>query len=79
MIPRNAYYKTEHWRERRKEALEDSDNMCDECGSKNNLQVHHKNYFSLFREEDDDLVVLCKSCHEDLHGRVFDIEDDEYD
>jgi len=77
-IKKGAYYRTEWWRERRKEMIEDSAG-CDECGSRKHLQVHHKNYNNLFKEKDSDLVVLCKSCHEDLHGKIFDLEDDDDD
>ena len=79
MIKKSNYYKTEWWRERRKEALEDADRMCDECGSKKTLHIHHKHYKSLFKEKEEDLVCLCKSCHEDVHGRTFDSEVDMYD
>jgi len=75
-IKKGVYYKTEHWRERRKEAIEDAGGMCDECGSVKELHVHHRNYNSLFKEKDRDLIVLCKKCHEDLHGKIFDLEDD---
>jgi len=79
MIKKSNYYKTEWWRERRIEALEDADHICDICGTKKNLHIHHKHYNSLFKEKEGDLVCLCKECHEDLHGRLFDLEDDVYD
>lgn len=32
------------------------------------LEVHHLTYERLGREADDDLIVLCPSCHREQHG-----------
>jgi hypothetical protein len=77
-ITKANYYKTEHWKTRRAEALEDNEfEGCEICGSTKSLNVHHKNYFHLFNERDEDLMVVCRECHEELHNKVFDIEEDD--
>lgn len=42
---------------------------CTRCGSKRDLEVHHKTYAHLGCESDADLDVLCGDCHEKHHGR----------
>jgi len=43
---------------------------CEFCGKKKNLQVHHKHYRNVTNEQQKDLRVLCKKCHEKLHKQM---------
>jgi 5-methylcytosine-specific restriction endonuclease McrA len=72
-IPKkNSKYKnyilSKHWRKKRKRKLREQNYQCQNCKTKENLQVHHKHYRTLFNEKLSDLVVLCKTCHEEVHG-----------
>jgi len=41
---------------------------CQVCGSRQNLQVHHKQLRSQQGSDDDlNLITLCSACHEGLH------------
>lgn len=60
------YLKTPYWKELRNRAFAHFGRNCGQCGSKKNLQVHHKNYF-LFQECWNDLEILCRACHESVH------------
>jgi len=41
---------------------------CQVCGSKQNLQVHHKQLRSQQGPDNDsNLITLCVDCHEGLH------------
>jgi 5-methylcytosine-specific restriction endonuclease McrA len=41
---------------------------CQICGSRQNLQVHHRQLRSQQGpDEDSNLITLCASCHEALH------------
>lgn len=62
-----GYLRSEEWCEKRKEFLEDENYECEECGEKAK-EVHHINYGSLGDEEREDVMVLCKECHEDKHS-----------
>lgn len=45
---------------------------CQECGeTKGFLDVHHITYENLFNESKhtNDLVLLCRNCHKDVHGK----------
>lgn len=41
--------------------------VCEKCLFPYELNVHHKTYATLGRERDDDLIVLCRSCHSREH------------
>lgn len=41
--------------------------VCERCGSKKRLQVHHKHYRNIFNEEPEDLELLCDRCHKKEH------------
>ena len=42
---------------------------CQHCGTSQNLQVHHICFRSrLGGDTDDNLITLCTSCHNEVHG-----------
>lgn len=58
------YLKSYEWRQKAKAAIKYSENKCQECGTVENLEVHHLNYDNLYKERYCDVKVLCKkSCH----------------
>jgi hypothetical protein len=76
--------KYHHWRD----AVLKRDVVCGDCGSDQNLDVHHvKPFIQIIRDnfiqnmeeankcselwDVDNGVVLCRKCHEGVHGRVF--------
>lgn len=61
------YLRSDHWQRMRKVALWRWNYKCVVCGTKDNLDVHHKTYDRLGHEALEDLVVLCRSCHEATH------------
>ncbi|MGL5749650.1 MAG: HNH endonuclease, partial [Paraclostridium sp.] len=66
------YLKSDKWSEIRKIILSRDNNKCVKCSSSKNLQVHHSTYDNIFNEENnlDDLVTLCKTCHNVEHGFI---------
>jgi 5-methylcytosine-specific restriction endonuclease McrA len=62
------YLRTAHWLNVKKRQLQ-KHQKCQVCGSQENLQVHHNTY-NPFKEEENDLIVLCKSCHEKFHKEL---------
>jgi len=44
--------------------------QCVKCGSKLNLNMHHKTYKNEPRSKMEDLVILCEECHYDLHMKL---------
>lgn len=64
---------TDQWKNKRKEIIEKRGGKCEKCGYdvKRNLQVHHKYYkpnLKAWEYPDEDLVCLCKKCHQEAHN-----------
>lgn len=77
-LPRRFWYRrfysfSQHWHRRAHQARRDAGFKCDGCGRRaprpryKTLDVHHKSYDRLWRERPGDLMVLCRSCHDQLH------------
>jgi hypothetical protein len=62
-----AYMNSPTWRRTRNEALARANWTCHHCGSKRDLNVHHKTYVRLGAELSTDLEVLCFGCHNEHH------------
>ena len=63
------YMRSSSWAVRRKAKVA-AVGMCEGCGSRIGLQVHHRTYERLGREKDSDLVVFCDTCHTGVHHLV---------
>lgn len=62
------YIKSKEWQQKKNERLKKDQQVCKHCGSTRNLEVHHKTYKNFGRESIDDLITLCRDCHEKMHG-----------
>lgn len=65
-----AYYLTAHWRRTRARKLAEA-LVCEKCGCRSSVHVHHRTYRRFFRELMGDLSALCESCHFQVHDREF--------
>jgi 5-methylcytosine-specific restriction endonuclease McrA len=65
----NSYLKSDDWAAKRKSILKRDNYQCQACGSRRNLQVHHKSYKHVGHELNEELTVLCRPCHMKKHGR----------
>jgi 5-methylcytosine-specific restriction endonuclease McrA len=58
----------ELYRQLCRQVMERDSWRCQSCGSKQNLQVHHKRLRSQQGPDTDlNLITLCATCHERLH------------
>lgn len=65
-----VYLESPHWKALRGEALKRDGDKCTRCGSKRILQVHHMIYRTRFEDSLlEDLITLCKECHQAEHGK----------
>jgi len=62
------YLKSKEWSEIRNDIYQIRGKKCECCGSVNDLHVHHLHYKNIFKEEPEDLVLLCADCHNEEHG-----------
>lgn len=57
------YLKSEHWSKKKKELFFENRYRCLGCGSRMKLEVHHLTYKNIGNESLQDLVYLCRYCH----------------
>lgn len=69
------FLKTPYWDGVRNYKLKRAKYCCELCGAKGILHVHHKTYEHHGKEHiksiaNNDLIVLCKNCHEKFHDKL---------
>lgn len=62
------YLRSERWYTKREQRKRLDNYTCQRCGSRYNLQVHHRTYKRRGFEAMEDLETLCKQCHRKEHG-----------
>ena len=61
------YMKSNEWKQKRLLVLARDNHKCIICGSDSNLEVHHTSYKTLYNEDLNDLVTLCRYHHQLQH------------
>lgn len=64
---RDVYLRSEDWKNLRIAMLHSANNKCEACSTSRSLDVHHINYRKLYDVSPEDLVVLCRDCHNKAH------------
>ena len=64
-----TYLASPYWKAKKRLVYWKRGRRCEKCGSKRFLQVHHKTYKRLGHEELEDLLILCRECHRNWHGK----------
>jgi replicative DNA helicase len=64
------YLLSDHWKCVRDQALERAWHRCQVCNSPDVLDVHHRTYERIGREQPEDLTVLCDRCHSLFHEQT---------
>lgn len=67
MTPYERYLQSEEWEQLRREVFQRDKYRCRRCGDRNQLHCHHLHYETLYEEELEDLVTMCKDCHKEVH------------
>ena len=65
----NEYLRSERWQDKREATLQRDGFRCQICLIATATQVHHLTYANVFSEEEEDLLSVCKSCHDNEHGK----------
>lgn len=63
------YLSSRKWNRRKHAFNRTNEKSCAACASEMRLLVHHLSYERVGHEPDDDLVILCWPCDEELHIR----------
>lgn len=63
-----AYLGSAVWADRRRLVLARCKGMCEGCGTRKAVEVHHLTYEHVFDEFLFELVGLCKPCHDRVHA-----------
>jgi hypothetical protein len=65
----HEYLRSEEWYALRKRKIKEAGGRCQMCSKGEPLHVHHRTYDNIFNEKLEDLIVLCKDCHEKFHDK----------
>lgn len=67
-----AYLKTQHWEQLRVRVAKEYNYTCNGCGEyiPNAFEIHHLTYKRVGNEKIDDLVCLCRTCHQKETNRI---------
>ncbi len=64
---KKKYMESKEWKHLKNSVLFINNSKCEMCADDENLDVHHKTYKHIGHENMDDLAVVCRSCHEEIH------------
>lgn len=64
------YISSAEWKKKREKCFKRDGYECRICGSKADLQCHHKTYVRVGGEEPNDLTTLCEKCHGYITGMM---------
>jgi hypothetical protein len=63
-----AFLASPEWKRIRRDALAQAGYRCDRCATSDRLEVHHLTYERFGGQEQlEDLRVLCRTCHQQVH------------
>jgi len=62
-----SYLKSNEWAQIRIDLFSLRGRKCERCPNTKTLQIHHKTYKNIFKEEPSDLIILCGRCHRSEH------------
>jgi hypothetical protein len=72
--PSSAHPNPSHWMNLREQALAKANHECRCCPASSDkgyrLELHHRHYDTFGNENLDDVIVLCRQCHEAITSRL---------
>ena len=63
------YLSSPEWKSKRLKVLERDGHKCRACGYKYRLEVHHITYRNLEQEPLNELLTVCRRCHQKIHDK----------
>ncbi len=68
MTTYHAHLRSHRWFALRLRVLVRSGGICERCGERAMVDVHHLTYRRLGHERMGDVLGVCRPCHRELHG-----------
>lgn len=62
------YLRSAAWARVRRRAKQQAGGTCTQCSARRTLECHHLTYVRAGAERDEDVCVLCRSCHQLQHA-----------
>ena len=66
---KEEYMRSGVWYDIKQIILKRDNYTCRMCGSTNALECHHIKYDNLYNEKGEDLITVCRDCHQKIHDR----------
>ena len=66
---KHKYLRSQQWRDKRHLVIQ-RDGSCKLCKATTKLEVHHLSYKHLAQEPLDELITLCRTCHQSRHDTL---------
>lgn len=70
VVKKRQYMQSQKWRLLSNYIKVRDKHQCQLCNSKQQLEVHHQTYENLFNEKEEDLITLCRNCHQQIHNKL---------
>jgi len=64
-----VYIKSDEWYSRSAPIRNRNAGICECCNMRYGVSVHHKTYIRLGNETQEDLLHVCRECHEMIHQK----------
>ncbi len=64
------FIKSEYWKNLTERYKNIIGQQCELCFSNDSLCVHHNNYWNKGKETSEDIIILCRKCHNKFHKNV---------
>lgn len=66
----DKYIASSKWKAFRDKIIQKRGKSCEKCGAKNTtIHAHHITYARFMNEIEEDILLVCVPCHENIHGR----------
>ncbi len=66
----NDYLNSEAWKSLKRLLIQERGTKCQKCGKDGlRLDGHHLTYKRLFNEMPEDILLICRKCHEKIHNK----------
>ena len=69
VVDYKEYIKSTAWHQKRLARLKKDKYTCQKCGDTEFLEVHHLTYDNLGDEPMENLICLCRACHQAIHDK----------